>query len=136
MNNISEHITFEEATQSATAKKMNIANIPSVEELASMVTVANECFEKIRSWYGKPIRINSFFRCAELNKLVGGARNSQHVKGEAIDIDAGSLSENRKIFDWCKKNLVFDQLIWEYGGEWIHISFKKGMNRNQVFSIG
>jgi hypothetical protein len=136
MNNISEHITFEEATQSATAKKMNIANIPNVEELACMVTVANECFEKIRAWYSKPIRINSFFRCVELNKLVGGARNSQHVKGEAIDIDAGSLSENRKIFDWCKKNLVFDQLIWEYGGEWIHISFKKGMNRNQVFSIG
>lgn len=136
MENISTHITFEEATKSNTAIKLNITNIPDVEQLTSMVIVANECFEKVREWYGKPIKVNSFFRCAELNKAVGGARNSQHVKGEAIDLDAGSKAENKKIFDWTKSNLVFDQLIWEYGGEWVHVSFKKGMNRNQVFYIG
>lgn len=139
MNDISEHISYREATFSATAKRLGIKNEPDEAAIYRMKIVAEECFEPLRKWYGKPIKINSFYRCKELNKIVKGSATSQHVTGEAIDMDAGSLQENKKIYDWCKANLVFDQLIWEYGNDtgpdWVHISFCHKYNRNQTLRI-
>ncbi len=136
---ISEHISFEEATVSPTALRLGILNNPTPEILESMKAVADHCFEPMRNWYGKPLKVNSFYRCPALNKAVGGSPTSQHAKGEAIDISAGSKSENKKLFEWAKANLIFDQLIFEYGDDsgpdWVHISFKKGNNRNQTLVI-
>lgn len=136
---ISEHISYREATFSATAQRLGIKNEPDEASLYKMKIVAEECFEPIRKWYGKPIKVNSFFRCKELNKAVKGSQTSQHVTGEAIDIDAGSREENKKIYEWAKANLVFDQLIFEYGDEsgpdWVHISFCHKYNRNQTLRI-
>lgn len=131
MENISEHISFSEATY--TSKKL--PNLPNDIQLANMKRVALVCFEPLRKWYGKPIKINSFFRSEAVNKAVGGAKNSQHLKGEAIDISAGSKEENKKLFDWCKANLKYDQLINEYDYSWVHISFTQGGNRNQTLAI-
>jgi hypothetical protein len=61
--------------------------------------------------------------------------DSQHAKGEAIDISACNKEENKKLFDWCKANLVYDQLINEYNYSWVHISFSQGNNRNQTLAI-
>lgn len=132
---ISEHISLEEATKSNTALRNGIDNTPSVEVAKCMILVATKCFEPLRKWYGKPIKINSFYRSWELNKLVGGSLTSQHVKGEAIDMDAGSKEENEKLFDWCKENLIYDQLINEYDFSWVHISLKKEVNRQQILII-
>lgn len=134
--NISLHITFDEATKSPTALRHGIDNFPNDIQFMNMQLVAEKCFEPLREWYGKPIKINSFFRCEALNNAVKGAKNSQHVEGKAIDMDAGSKAENKKIFDWCKANLDFDQLIWEYDGAWVHISYNGTKNRKQVFNIG
>lgn len=135
MEKISEHISYDEATISPTGLRLGIDNTPSPEDLERMKTVANACFEPLREWYGKPIKVNSFYRCEMLNKVVKGSPTSQHRSGEAIDISAGSKEENKKLFDWCKANLVFDQLINEYNYSWIHISFRKGNNRNQTLII-
>lgn len=132
---ISKHISYNEATLSNTAKRLGIDNTPNDYQLTAMRLVAETCFEPLREWYGKPIRVNSFFRCPELNTAVKGSKTSQHVKGEAIDIDGGSREENIKIFDWCKANLIFDQLINEYDYSWIHISFSKSGNRNMTFAV-
>lgn len=132
---ISEHISFDEATFSQMALRLGIENIPNETELASMRLVADMCFEPLREWYGKPIKINSFFRNQELNTAVKGSTTSQHCKGEAIDMSAGSKEENKKIFDWAKANLIFDQLLNEYDYSWVHISYKLGMNRNQTLTI-
>jgi hypothetical protein len=129
---ISDHITYDEAVFSSTALRLGIENIPNEIELNSMRIVANICFEPLRAWYGKPIKINSFFRCVELNARIGGSVTSQHCKGEAIDMSTGSKEENKKLFDWCKANLKFDQLINEYNYSWVHISFRSGLNRNQT----
>lgn len=136
MNNISKHITFKEATFSATAQRLGIKNEPTLEHLKSMITVAEKCFEPLREWYGKPLRINSFYRGKDLNEAVKGSATSQHCKGEAIDIDAGSVTENKKIHDWIKNNLDFDQLINEYNYSWVHVSFTdKRPNRKQLVVI-
>ena len=133
--NISKHISLNEATKSNTAIRNSIKNEPNAEQLANMKLVADKCFEPLREWYGKPIRINSFFRCDALNKLVKGSATSQHVQGKAIDIDAGSKEENQKLFEWCKANIKFDQLINEYDFSWVHISYNKDNNRNQILVI-
>jgi hypothetical protein len=137
--NISAHITFEEATISPTALRLGIDNNPNNLQLANMERVAEKCFEPLRNWYGKPIKVNSFFRSEKLNKAVKGSKSSQHCTGEAIDISAGSKEENKKLFDWCKANLQFDQLIWEYGNDsgpdWVHISYKLTGNRNMTLII-
>ena len=135
MKNISDHITFKEATGSPTAIRKGIDNTPDQYQLSAMGKVANRCFEPLRKWYGKPIKINSFFRGPELNAIIGGSDSSQHPKGEAIDIDADE--DNHLLFDWIKKNLDFDQLIFEFGTDenpdWIHISYTEARpNRNEV----
>lgn len=132
---ISKHISFDEATQSPTAIRNGIDNTPSKEVLINMKLVAEACFEPLRKWYGKPIKINSFYRSPELNVKVGGSKTSQHCKGEAIDISAGSKEENKKLFDWCKANLKYDQLINEYNYSWVHISFRLNDNRNKTLII-
>lgn len=131
--NISEHITYLEAVKTNTG----LINKPHFTQLQAMKAVASHVFEPLRVYYGKPILVNSFYRSETVNHAVGGARNSQHVKGEAIDITAQNKDDNRKLFFWIKLNAVFDQLIWEKGNtnypDWIHVSYKAdGKNRNQI----
>jgi hypothetical protein len=131
MDKISEHISYKEATVSPTAIRLKIDNTPDAETLERMKVVAAACFEPLRKWYGKPIRVNSFYRNKALNKAVKGSSSSQHILGEAIDLSAGSKDENKKLHDWIASNLVFDQLINEYDYTWVHISFRLGNNRNE-----
>jgi len=134
---ISKHISIEEATGSPTALRLGIKNEPNETVLDAMKHVAENLFEPIREWYGKPIKVNSFYRCPELNKAVNGSKTSGHVLGNSIDISAGTKAENKKIFEFIKESkLDFDQVIWEFGGVWIHISLKKSGNRKQVLHIG
>ena len=137
---ISKHITFEEATVSPTAIRNGIKNLPSSIELENMKFVAENLFEPIREWYDSPIKINSFYRCQALNKMVKGSPTSGHVLGNSIDISGGNKIENKKIFDFIKTSgLMFDQLIHEYGDntgpDWVHISLKTSNNRKQILYI-
>ena len=133
MNNISEHITYAEATKTSTG----LLNEPDNEQLIAMKNIADKLFEPLRGWHKKPIIINSFFRSKPVNKAVGGAKNSQHTRGEAIDIRAADKRDNKILFFYIFNSLEFDQLIWEKGNtdspNWIHVSLKvKGKNRKQV----
>lgn len=136
---ISDHISYKEAVFSETAERHEIDNTPTDPELSNMRAVAKAVFEPIRCQAGIPIRINSFFRCAELNTLIGGSRSSQHCKGEAMDISSykPEVFCNAEIFFFIKDNLDFDQIIWEYGDDaepaWVHVSYRSdGHNRKQV----
>lgn len=132
---ISKHITIDEATLSPTALRLGIDNTPNEEILVNMKLVAERCFEPIRNWYGKPIKVNSFYRCEALNKAVKGSLTSQHVQGKAIDISTGTKAGNKLIYEWAKENIIFDQLINEYDYAWVHISYNKNNNRNQTLII-
>jgi zinc D-Ala-D-Ala carboxypeptidase len=128
MVRISKHITYKEATRSATALRLGIENVPNQYELQNMEMVAKHVFEPLRKAVDAPIKINSFFRCEELNKAIGGSTKSQHCQGRAIDIDDvyGSVS-NAFMYYYIKDNLDFDQLIWEFGTDhnpdWVHVSY-------------
>ena len=128
MKKISKHITYKEATRSATALRLGIDNKPSEYELQNMEMVANKVFEPLREAVNGPIKINSFYRCEELNKAIGGSSKSQHCQGRAIDIDDiyGHVS-NAYMYYYIKDNLDFDQIIWEFGTDnnpdWVHVSY-------------
>ena len=131
MIKISDHISYKEATRSATALRLGIDNVPNQYELQNMEMVAKHVFEPLRKAVGTPIKINSFFRCEELNKAIGGSTKSQHCQGRAIDIDDvyGNVS-NAFMYYYIKDNLDFDQLIWEFGTDhnpdWVHVSYVDG----------
>ena len=122
---------------STTATRREIDNTPNDEQLDNMETIAEKVFEPLREWVGGPIKINSFFRCPDLNKAIGGSRKSQHCQGQAIDIDDtfGRMT-NAEMYYFIKEHLCFDQLIWEFGDDdnpnWIHVSYvSKENNRNR-----
>ena len=131
MANISKHITYKEATKSTTALRLGIENTPNDYELQNMELIAEKVFEPLRRAVNGPIKINSFFRCEELNKAIGGSSRSQHCQGRAIDIDDvyGYVS-NSYMYYYIKDNLDFDQLIWEFGTDtepdWVHVSYVDG----------
>ena len=132
---ISKHISLEEATLSPTGLRLGIDNTPNEDVLVNMKLVAERCFEPIRNWYNRPIKVNSFYRCEALNRAVKGSVTSQHVEGKAIDISTGTKAGNKLIYEWAKNNLIFDQLINEYDYSWVHISYNKYNNRNQTLII-
>ena len=103
--------------------------------------IALDVFEPLRLWVGGPIKINSFYRSPEVNRKVGGSKTSQHVKGEAMDLDMdlvkGAKKTNAELFKYIWSGLPFDQLIYEYGDSknpaWVHVSLSaKGKQRRQV----
>ena len=134
---ISKHISYKEGVYSTTALRRNIANNPNEEQLNNMKLIAKKIFEPLRAWVGGPIKINSFFRGADLNKAIGGSTKSQHCKGQAMDIDdTFGYKTNAEMFKWIKENLNFDQMIWEFGNDgnpdWVHISYvSEAKNRNR-----
>ena len=134
---ISKHISEKEGVYSITATRKGIDNIPNSDELNNMRLLAEEVFEPLRSYVGGPIKINSFFRCPELNTAIGGSSKSQHCKGQAMDIDDtfGRMT-NAEMYHWIKEYLEFDQMIWEFGDDknpdWVHVSYvSESENRNR-----
>ena len=134
---ISEHISYKEGVHSITATRLGVENIPNDEQLNSMELLAEKVFEPLREWVGGPIKVNSFFRGLKLNTAIGGAKSSQHMKGQAMDIDDGfGHKTNAEMYHWIKENLDFDQLIWEFGDDdnpnWLHVSYvSPEKNRNR-----
>tara|TARA_R110000765_G_scaffold275274_1_gene373632 strand:- start:172 stop:630 length:459 start_codon:yes stop_codon:yes gene_type:complete len=134
---ISTHISHKEGSYSNTAIRRGIDNTPNDNHLHFMEILAENIFEPLRQYVGGPIKINSFFRCPELNKAIGGSSTSQHCKGQAMDIDdTFGGRTNAEMYHWIKENLEFDQMIWEFGDDknpnWVHISYvSHDKNRNR-----
>jgi len=122
-------------THSQTAIKNGIPNIPKDPQVvANLTLLCEKVLEPLREGMKCPIRISSGYRSPELNKLIGGAKASQHNIGEAVDIDLDE--KNAELFSYIVNNLDFDQIIWEFGDDknpdWVHVSYKAAGNRKQL----
>ena len=141
MRFISKHISWREATHSATAEKKEIENTPNEGAVQNMKKLAKNVFEPLREWAAEPIRVNSFYRSPDLCDAIRSSRNSQHTKGQAIDIDALGEKTNADLFNYIKDNLDFDQLIWEHGDDenpdWVHVSYvgPRGNRKNVLRAV-
>jgi hypothetical protein len=135
---LSKNLTLAEVTRSESAKRKGISNEPIAEHLENFKKLAEKVFQPIREHFGVPIHISSGYRSKALNAAIGGSATSQHCSGEAIDIDMdGSTVTNKQVFDYIKDNLVFDQMIWEFGTDknpdWVHVSYEStGKQRKQI----
>ena len=135
---ISDHVSFKEGVKSNTALRRGIDNTPNRYEQTNMEVTAEKIFEPLREWVGGPIKINSCYRCEELNRAIGGSSRSQHCEGRAMDIDdTFGYKTNAEMFEYIRNNLSFDQLIWEFGNDnnpaWVHVSYvSEDQNRLRV----
>lgn len=132
-----KYFTINELTKSSTAQRLHIDNTPSQNVKDNLTKLIDNILDPLRELYGNPIIVNSGYRCPKLNKAVGGARNSQHLIGQASDIRTVSNTKesNKQLFNLIKDNkLPFDQLINEYDFNWVHVSYSP-RNRRQVLTI-
>lgn len=133
---ISKNFTIEELCASDTAKKYGIINqITTVEQRDALFALVRKVLQPLRDLWGKPIHINSGFRCPELNARVGGAATSQHTKGEAADLKTGSNTASYNM----AKLILSTPSIWSQVDQLIlystfcHVSHRRvGKQRNQL----
>jgi len=133
---LSPHFTLAEMTKSSTAIRLGIDNTPNNRAIPNLSRLCVHVLEPMRVDFG-PFSPTSGYRCLELNTAIGSKPTSQHIKGEAVDVDIPGIPPI-DLSKWCLDNLdKWDQLILEFPPNgWVHISLKKRFNRNQTFSIG
>ena len=124
---LSPHFTLAEFTSSATARRLGIKNEVNSQQLANLTNLCRYVLEPLRKRFGKPIYVNSGFRCQELNRAVGGAVKSYHLYGRAADIRAAKLTDNNALFEMIKElRLPVHELLKEQVIKgiptWIHVA--------------
>ena len=128
-----KHFTISELLKRDTATKNKLWNGAPKEAEENLRALVDEVLAPLREAYGKPIRVNSGYRCPRLNTLVGGSPNSQHMRGEAADIQPidGNEADLEVLAQFLIANGKFDQLILY--PTFIHVSYRRlGWNRKQI----
>jgi zinc D-Ala-D-Ala carboxypeptidase len=123
---LSEHFSLEELTNSDTAIRHGIDNTAS-DSVCSNLSRLCVLLEQVRALLGKPIHINSGFRCPELNTLVKGQPNSQHLLGCAADIKIDGMTPDEVVKAIIDSDIHYDQIIREFDS-WTHISVPNTAN--------
>ncbi len=133
---LTPNFSLEEMCRSNTARVRGLPNVPNAEQVKNLQQLCENVLQPLRDYLGEPVVINSGFRSQAVNMAVGGAKNSQHTKGEAADIKCKDFPFAKKIYAWIMDNLRFDQLILERKGNavWVHVSYRAGKNRQQAFN--
>lgn len=132
---LSKNFSLAEMTRSTTAQKKRIENVPNAAQIEFLRELCEKVLQPVRDEFG-PIHISSGYRSPKLNVAIGGSTSSQHcaLRGAAADVDMGD--KNKDIFNFIKDELIFDQLIWEFGSDenpsWVHVSYHYGHNRKQI----
>ncbi len=130
-----KYFTINELTRSTTARLNGIDNTPSQQVINNLTALVDNVLDPLREAWGKPIHVNSGYRCKALNTAVGGVPASQHMLGEAADITVGSRETNRQLYSLMRQlKLPVDQAINEYDFRWIHVSYGP-RHRRHYFAI-
>jgi len=126
--NLSPHFTLEEMIKSQAGDRAGIDNMPSAAHREALRALCVHVLEPIRERFG-PVMVTSGYRCVALNRSMGGAPNSQHMDGEAADIEVPGMA-NADLARWIEAHLEYDQLILECykagipSSGWVHVSYK------------
>ena len=122
--NLTENFTRAEMLVSATAARKGISNEPASPEIEANLLRSAQYMQQLRDKLGKPIHILSCYRSPAVNKAVGGAKTSAHMKALAIDFTVQGQS-NRHTAEWVRDNFDYRQLILEFpdsaSGGWVHV---------------
>lgn len=121
---LTKHFTLEEL---CVTTRREIKNDPTPAIIENLQVLAN-ALEVIRSLLGKPLIVSSGYRCPELNKAIGGSKNSRHMLGLAADFvcpQAGSVKHVALTIR--DSDIPFDQLILETPTphrQWVHFGIE------------
>ena len=132
---VTPNFMYGELIKSETAIRRGISNVPGEDEYAALVSVCENVMEPTRAAFGVPLIVTSAYRSRLVNRLVGGSRRSQHIKGQAIDFEP---LHTFGVYDlWyyiVTSDLPFDQCILEFPpGGWVHVSHvADGPNRGKI----
>lgn len=121
----SDFFTLEEFIRSSTAQRLKIDNTPSDEVIRNIEYGVQMVLDPLRRILQAPIIITSGYRCAELNKAVGGVSNSWHTKGNAADIRVKDEEEAKAIFQSLKTLPSVDTVLFEHSAHsiWMHVQW-------------
>jgi len=108
-------------------------NIPTVQQISNMMYGCRNLLEPARQVVG-PIIINSGFRNPDVNRRVGGVKNSQHLQGQAADIRPKDPAQFHRLVEFLKAHKLTDQLLT--GNGWLHISWKPFAAPRHYIRIG
>lgn len=134
--NFTKNFTFECFTRSLVAEASGFREqfVPSDDILDNIQSLCENLLQPISDALPGVMVVTSGYRCERLNKAVNGVDNSQHLVGMAADLQYHNrkMVDNQAIIDKVfELGLEFDQMIKEKGGQWVHLSYNKGKNRNQ-----
>jgi D-alanyl-D-alanine dipeptidase len=133
---MAKYFTVEELCRSEVASRAKINNTSPPEVTGALTALIENLLDPVRERWAAPITVNSGYRCPQLNRAVGGAATSGHLRGEAADITVGSPAENRRLFELIvDSGLPFDQLIDECDYRWLHLSYRQAGNRRQILHL-
>lgn len=136
---LSPNFSLAEMTASVAAKAAGVPNTPTPAEIDALRSLCVRVLEPIRAHFGRPVRVNSGFRSRAVNRLVRGSPSSQHMKGEAADIEIPPFA-NGEVARWIEANIDFDQLILEAytpgvaSSGWVHVSWRPWNRRRDVLT--
>ena len=136
---LSKHFKLLEFTKSQTAARMGIDNTPPEEVIPKLTFLCSQILEPLREKIDKPIIVTSGYRSVELCEAIGSNANSQHCKGEAVDIEALGMS-TLNLAEMIINHFDFDQCILEcytpgdMNSGWVHVSLTSGENRKEVLT--
>lgn len=139
MTQLTPHFTLAEMTDSQTAARKGLHNVPAMgtPERANLERTA-QTMEEVRTILGdKPILISSGFRAPAVNAAVGGSKSSAHMSGLAVDFSCpgfGTPLQICKALEPHMRKLGIDQLIHEYG-TWVHLGLAGGAPRHMALTI-
>lgn len=132
---LSRYFTLDELTHSDTAARERIPNHPGANEIAALRALCTAVLDPLREAVGRPIKVNSGYRGPALNQRIGGAATSQHLHGQAADIQSPGTAVLDLFKTVIRLGLPFDQLIYEAQNastKWVHVSHKPGANRSEI----
>ena len=139
---LSPHFRLREFERSQIANRFDIDNTVKEKQIYNNLTLLCEnVLEPIRRHYGVPFSPTSGYRCLELNRRLGSSDKSQHVKGQAADIEL-SIVVNYELGIWIRDNLDYDTVLLEFYKEdipssgWVHVSYiSKKNNRKRALKF-
>lgn len=131
--NLSPHFTLQEMERSQTAIRHGILNKADARQTKALTDLCVNVLEPLRTLVNKSINIQSGFRNPTVNSLVGGSATSQHMKGQAVDINVEGITPS-ELFDIIRNSsLPYDQVIDEFSS-WVHVSYKAVPRRQAMLA--
>lgn len=130
---ITPHFTLDEMIVSQVAARDGLDNTPPPEARANLKLLCC-ALEQVRALFDAPVIVSSGYRSERVNRMIGGASNSQHIQGLAADFTLIEVSPRETVRQISESAVPFDQLILEFD-RWVHLSVTRGTPRRQVLTI-